>query len=66
MRLFRFIKQKKAKLANGQVVRFGDNVQFTNSDGEVCRDIIKRRADGTLYFWNQMFQIEDYKSAVKV
>lgn len=61
-------KQRSAKLANGTKVREGDIVEFTNSDGEVCRDVIRRDINNTkrLYFWNNNFEISDYKSARRV
>lgn len=58
--------QRKAFLANGTEVREGDLVSFVNSDGLKCTDEIKRRADGTLYFWNNGFNPNDYASAEKV
>jgi len=61
-------KQRKARLANGQTVREGDLVEFTNSDGEICRGRIERDANNPkrLFFWNNKFEIADYKSAVRV
>lgn len=63
-----FFKQRTARLASGEKVREGDTVEFTNSDGEVCRDIIRRDINNPkrLYFWNNAFEITDYKSARKV
>ena len=58
--------QRKAFLANGTEVREGDEVTFVNSDGIKCTDKIKRRKDGTLFFWNNEFNIDDYVSAEKV
>ena len=60
------MKQRKAKLYNGQIVREGDKISFINSDGCLCIDIIKRRDDKTLYFWNSRFDITDYRNAKKV
>ena len=60
------MKQRKAKLCNGQIVREGDQVSFINSDGCLCVNIIKRRDDKTLYFWNSRFDITDYRNAKKV
>lgn len=37
-----FFRQRSARLANGSKVKEGDLVEFTNSDGEKCRDTIKR------------------------
>jgi hypothetical protein len=61
-------KQRKARLANGQTVREGDLVEFTNSDGEICRGRIERDVNNPkrLFFWNNTFEIADYKSAVRV
>jgi len=64
--MYRLFKQRKAKLANGDTVKFGDTVTFTNSDGENCTSTIKRRRDGTLYYWNPLFEIKDYDSARKI
>lgn len=63
-----FFKQRSAILANGQRVREGDIIEFTNSDGEKCRDIIRRDINNQkrLFFWNNAFEITDYKSAVHV
>ena len=62
----KLFQQRKAFLANGTEVREGDEVSFVNSDGVRCTNNIKRRADGTLYFWNITYNIEDYPSAEKV
>jgi hypothetical protein len=61
-------KPRKARLANGQTVREGDLVEFTNSDGEICRGRIERDVNNPkrLFFWNNTFEIADYKSAVRV
>jgi hypothetical protein len=61
-------KQRKARLSNGQIVREGDLVEFTNSDGEICRGRIERDVNNPkrLFFWNNTFDIADYKSAVRV
>jgi hypothetical protein len=57
----------KVKLNNGSVVAEGDVVEFINSDGQICRDVIrKREKDGTLYFWNSYYGIKSYKTARKV
>lgn len=61
----KLFQQRKAFLANGTEVKEGDEVSFVNSDGIKCTDIIKRREDGTLYFWNNGFAIKDYISAKK-
>ena len=62
------LKRRTATLANGQIVKEGDTVEFINSDGEVCRDKIKRDVNNPrrLFFWNNKFNIDDYKSAVRV
>lgn len=61
----KLFQQRKAFLYNGTVVREGDEVSFVNSDGVKCTDKIKRREDGTLFFWNTTFNISDYVSAKK-
>ena len=61
----KIFQQRKAFLANGTEVREGDEVSFINSDGVKCTGKIKRREDGTLYFWNTTFNICDYYSATK-
>lgn len=63
-----FFKQRVARLANGTKVKEGDVVEFINSDGEKCRDIIRRDINNPkrLFFWNNTFDISDYKSAAKV
>ena len=66
MKLLKNFLHRKAALYNGQIVREGDKVSFINSDGETCVDEIKRRQDGTLYFWNTSHKITDYRNAVKV
>ena len=62
----KLFQQRKAFLANGTEVREGDEVSFVNSDGVRCTNNIKRRAYGTLYFWNITYNIEDYPSAEKI
>jgi hypothetical protein len=61
----RLFWQKRAVLVNGEVVKEGDCVSFVNSDGEICTDVIRRREDGTLYFWNITHNIDCYRSAHK-
>jgi hypothetical protein len=61
----KLFQQRRASLANGTEVKEGDEVSFVNSDGIKCTDKIKRREDGTLFFWNQAFDIKDYISAEK-
>lgn len=61
----KLFQQRKAFLANGTEVREGDKVSFVNSDGIKCTDKIKRREDGSLFFWNTTFEINDYASAEK-
>jgi len=69
-------KQRKAKLFNGQIVREGDLIRFVDSDGMKCVGKIERRKfncthvdsgdklkKGTLFFWNNGFNIADYKNA---
>ncbi len=63
---FNMVADRSAFLSNGDRVKEGDAVKFTNSDGEICMDIIRRRDDGTLYFWNTGFKIIDYINAEKV
>ena len=62
----KLFQQRKAFLANGTEVREGDEVSFVNSDGVRCTNNIKRRADGTLYFWNITYNIEDYPNEEKI
>ena len=66
--MIKLFKKRKAKLFNGQTVREGDMVEFTNSDGEICRDIVQRDINNPkrLFFWNNTAEISDYKSARKV
>jgi hypothetical protein len=61
----KLFQQRKALLADGTEVKEGDEVSFINSDGIKCTDKIRRRKDGTLFFWNAEFNIQDYKSAIK-
>lgn len=63
-----FFKQRKATLANGDTVREGDTVEFINSDGEACRDKIRRDINNPkrLFFWNNSAEISDYKSARRI
>ena len=62
----KLFQQRKAFLSNGTEVREGDEVSFVNSDGTKCIDRIRRREDGTLFFWNSTFKIDDYVSAEKL
>lgn len=57
--------EPKARLKNGQVVRAGDEVVFTSSDGvEMLGVIMVNPYDKTrLYFWNLDFDILDYDTA---
>lgn len=58
----RIFKQRRARLRNGEVVREGSAIEWTDSDGETQRGEIER--DGKrLYFWNRKFEITDYHSA---
>lgn len=61
----KLFQQKKSFLFNGEKVRENDFVVFFNSDGIECVNEIKRRDDGTLFFWNANFEISDYRSAKK-
>jgi hypothetical protein len=69
-------KQRKTKLFNGTIVREGNLVRFINSDGMKCVGKIERRKfatpynetgeyfrKGTLFFWNNGFDITDYRNA---
>lgn len=58
-------KQKTATLFNGSKVKEWDKVSFINSDNEKCTGKIKRRKNGTLFFWNSDFKIKDYQNAIK-
>lgn len=62
MRLF---KQRKTKTFLGEIVRCGDQLSFINSDGEKCKGKVQRRKNGTLFFWNNQFEISDYENAKK-
>ena len=70
------LKNKRAKLFNGTVVKEGDKIAFINSDGERCEGLIQHRQfetihedtgeklkKGSLFFWNIGFHISDYKNA---
>ncbi len=61
-----FFKQRKARLHCGVTVKEGDLIEFINSDGEICRDTVKRDRYKRLYFWNVTASIGDYKNAIKV
>ena len=63
MRVLKNFLHRKAALYNGQIVREGDMVSFVSSDGETFIDMIKRRKDGSLYFWNTSHKITDYRNA---
>lgn len=62
----KLFQQRKTFLFNGEEVKEGDEVSFVNSDGEECIDKIRRRDDGTLFFWNNQFEIKDYQNARKI
>jgi hypothetical protein len=62
MKLF---KQRKAKLFNGDIVKLGDKISFVNSDGIKCTGVIKRKANGDLFFWNTSHDILEYTNAIK-
>lgn len=67
MKILSLFKQRRAALFDGTIVMEGDVVEFTNSDGDVCRDTIKRNINNNkLYFWNNTANISDYKSARKI
>ena len=56
-------------LFNGTEVREGDLVEFVNSDGEKCQDVIRRDVNSPtrrLFFWNNQFDITDYENAEKI
>ena len=62
-----FFKQRSAKLYNGDKVRAGDKVSFVNSDGKknvgtIEYDINEPRR---LFFWNNLFDVKDYRNAKK-
>lgn len=61
----KLFQQRKSFLYNGAEVKEGDEVSFVNSDGIKCTDKIRRRKDGTLFFWNTQFSVQDYGSAYK-
>lgn len=62
--LLKLLGEKTAKLANGQTVKHGDLVEFTDSDGEVRQYYIERNdRTGKLYFCNCTFPVDAYKSA---
>lgn len=65
MKHTKFFRQRKAKLFNGETVKKGDKVSFTNSDGRKCIGTISHRPDGTLFFWNPGFNIRNYQNAIK-
>lgn len=73
MRVFYMIKfakklfrQKTVKLCNGDIVRYGDKVQFIDSDGDVRRGVVGRHyKTGKLYIFNNTFPVTAYKSARK-
>lgn len=61
-------KQRKAKLHNGIPVKQGDRVKFINSDGKECIGTIEYNINNPkkLFFWNNSFEITDYRDAVKI
>jgi len=63
-----FFKQRFAELHNGQKVKPGDRVSFINSDGEECIGIVEYDVNNPkrLFFWNNQFEIKDYKNAKKI
>lgn len=59
--------EEQQKLYNGETVQEGDSVKFINSDGIACIGKIQRdNKSNSLFFWNNQFNITDYKSAVKI
>jgi hypothetical protein len=65
--ILKLFTKNTTKLYNGCKVSEGDVVEFINSDGQICRDVIrKREKDDSLYFWNSCYGIESYRSAYKV
>ena len=52
----------------GEIVKAGDEVAFTNSDGEFCggKVLVDPFNDERLYFWNRFFDIDNYKSLKKI
>jgi len=56
---------KTATLFNGTKVKEGDIVSFITSDGIECKDQIRRRPNGSLYFWNITKRIKEDYSAKK-
>ncbi len=61
-------KQRSARLYNGQKVRHGDTVKYIDSDGLECVGTIQYDANNPnrLIFWNNNFDIKDYRSAVLI
>ena len=58
--------QRSVKLCNGDVVRYGDKVEFTDSDGDIRRGIVERHySTGKLFIFNNTFPVTAYKSARK-
>ncbi len=51
------------KLSNGQLVKEGDWLVFENSDGAQCLGRVHRKADGSLWFWNNKFALKNYTNA---
>ena len=61
-------KQRTARLHSGQRIKEGDRVKFVNSDGVTCIGRVQRDMNNPkrLFFWNNSFDIADYKDAVKI
>ena len=61
-------KQRSARLYNGDRVKLGDRVMFINSDGESCIGEVERDVNNPkrLFFWNNNFDVSDYRNAVKI
>jgi hypothetical protein len=58
-------KQRVYHLYNGDEVKEGDKVSFINSDGVECVGKIQGDVNnhGRLFFWNNQFDITDYRNA---
>lgn len=51
------LRQRKAKLYNGEVVREGDIVEYTDSDGNTLRlSVLVRKHD-----YNRYYKLESFK-----
>jgi len=63
-----FFKQRSAKLFNGEKVKSGDKVSFIDSDGIQRIGTVQYDVNNPkrLFFWNNSFDIKDYRNAKKV